>query len=147
MNPPLRGDADREAVRAGLEDGTIDFVASDHAPHSVLEKDVEFDLAAFGVVGLETTLGLMLRLVAEGGLSLPRALEVLTAAPARAFGLPGGRLALGAPADLVLIAPDRPWRVEPAKLHSRSTNTPFAGWELPGRAAATLLAGRFTHRL
>jgi dihydroorotase len=147
MNPPLRSAADREAVRRGLAEGIIDAVATDHAPHSVLEKLVEFDQAAFGVVGLETCLGIMLKLVDEGLLSLFQAINRLTAAPARVLGLPGGRLQEGGAADVVVIDPKRPWRVQPEAFLSRSRNTPFAGWELPGRAVLTLCSGRVTHRL
>jgi dihydroorotase len=147
MNPPLRSAADNEAVRRGLAEGVIDAVATDHAPHSVLEKLVEFDQAAFGVVGLETCLGVLLKLVDEGLLSLPQAITRLTAAPARVLGLPGGCLREGGSANVVVIDPKRPWRVEPDTFKSRSRNTPFAGWELPGRAVLTLCAGRVTYRL
>ncbi len=147
MNPPLRSEADRKAVRRGLAKGVIDAVATDHAPHSVLEKQVEFDRAAFGVVGLETALGIVLRLVEEGVLELRRALDALTAAPARALGLPGGTLAAGGPADVTVIDPALTWTVDPERFISRSANTPFAGVELPGRAVLTVCAGRVTHRL
>jgi dihydroorotase len=147
MNPPLRSAEDRQAVRNALAQGVIDLVATDHAPHSVLEKEVEFDLAAFGVVGLETSLGLMLKLVEERVLTLPELVERMSAAPARALGLAGGRLAKGAPADVTVIDTQRPWRVEPERFRSQSRNTPFAGWELPGRAVLTICGGRVTHRL
>lgn len=147
MNPPLRSEADREAVRRGLAKGVIDAIATDHAPHSVLEKQVEFDRAAFGVVGLETAVGIALKLVAEGVLSLTRAVEALSAAPAHILGLPGGALAAGGPADVTVIDPDRPWTVDPDKFLSRSANTPFAGLELPGRAVLTVCAGRVIHRV
>jgi dihydroorotase len=147
MNPPLRSAEDRQAVRNALAQGVIEVVATDHAPHSVLEKEVEFDRAAFGVVGLETSLGLMLKLVEEGVLTVAQLVQRMTSGPARILGLAGGRLAQGAPADVTVIDPRRPWRVEPAGFHSQSRNTPFAGWELPGRAVLTICGGRVTHRL
>jgi dihydroorotase len=147
MNPPLRTDRDRAALRQGLAEGVIDAVATDHAPHSELEKLVEFELAAFGVVGLETCLGVMLSLVEEGVLSLAQAIERLTAGPARVLGLPGGGLHTGLPADIVVIDPARPWTVEPEKFRSLSRNTPFAGRSMPGRAVLTITGGRVTHRL
>ena len=146
MNPPLRSAADREAVRKALAEGVIDAVATDHAPHSVLEKEVEFDLAAFGVIGLETSLGVMLKLVDEGVLSLKRMVEAMSAAPARILGVQGGRLEKGGPADVTVIDLKRVWQVEPAKFKSLSRNCPFAGWELPGKAVYTICAGRVIHR-
>jgi dihydroorotase len=143
--PPLRSEEDRATLRAALADGTIDCIATDHAPHAVQEKDVEFDRAAFGMTGLETALGLGLRLVAEGVLSLATLIHRLTAGAADCFGLPGGRLRRGAPADLVVFDPEGAWRVEPHKMQSRSHNTPFAGWELRGKVARTLVAGRTVH--
>jgi dihydroorotase len=113
----------------------------------VLEKDVEFDQAAFGVVGLETALGLMLELVQEGVIDLKRLVELMSAAPARALGLAGGRLEVGGPADITIIDPNRPWRVEPGAFLSKSANTPFAGRTLPGRAVMTICGGAITHRL
>ncbi len=147
MNPPLRSAEDRRAVQRGLAEGVIDLVATDHAPHSRLEKEVEFDQAAFGVVGLETALGVLLDLVEAGELSLFQLVARLTAAPAAALGLPGGVLREGQPADVVVFDPKRPWTVEPERFLSRSRNTPFAGRRLPGRAVLTLLGGRVTHRL
>jgi dihydroorotase len=147
MNPPLRSEADREAVRRGLAEGVIDAVATDHAPHSVLEKEVEFDRAAFGVVGLETALGVVLGLVEQGVLSLERALEAMSTAPARILGLPGGRLVKGGPADVTVIDPGLAWRVEPKEFYSLSRNTPFAGREMKGRAVLTICGGRVTHEM
>jgi len=147
MNPPLRSAADRQALRTGLAQGVIDMVATDHAPHSVLEKDVEFDGALNGVIGLETSLGLMLGLVREKVISLHQMVDMMSSAPARALGLPGGMLEEGAPADVTVIDPERSWRVEPQEFFSLSRNTPFAGWELIGRAAVTICGGRMTHRL
>lgn len=147
MNPPLRTQADGRALRRGLAEELIDAVATDHAPHSILEKEVEFDQAAFGVIGLETALGVVLQLVEEGHLSLHQAISRLTSAPAQALGLPGGRLQEGLPADVCVIDTSRPWTVDPGQFRSRSRNTPFAGQVLPGRAVLTLLSGRITHSL
>jgi len=145
MAPPLRGDEDLAALRAGLADGTIDAIATDHAPHQHDDKAVEFSSAADGVVGLETALGLSLRLVAEGVLDLPTMVRRLTTGPAGVLGLPVGTLAPGAPADVVVFddATDDP--VDPARFRSRSRNTPFAGWRLPGRVRRTLVDGRVVY--
>jgi len=142
MNPPLRSRTDVEAIREALADGTIDAIATDHAPHGVLEKQVEFDKAWNGVVGLETALGLTLGLVREGVLSLQRAISLLTDGPAKAFGLPGGHLAPGAPADIVVVEQDVEWTVDSARFFSRSRNTPFHGRRLTGRVAQTWVGGR-----
>ncbi len=142
MNPPLRSRTDVEAIREALADGTIDAIATDHAPHGVLEKQVEFDKAWNGVVGLETALGLTLGLVREGVLSLQRAISLLTDGPAKAFGLPGGHLAPGAPADMVVVEQDTEWTVDSARFFSRSRNTPFHGRRLTGRVAQTWVGGR-----
>ncbi len=144
MKPPLRSEADRLALLAGLADGTVDAIASDHAPHHADEKDVEFSLAPFGIVGLETTLPLCLdRLVKPGVVTLSRLVELLSTGPARALGVAGGTLAAGAVADLTVLRLDRTVTVNPARFRSKSRNTPFAGWKLRGRAVATALAGRF----
>ena len=145
--PPLRGPDDVAAVREGLADGTIDAVATDHAPQTVIEKDLEFDLAAFGMTGLETALSLVLELVAAEVLSLPDAICRMTAGPARALGLDAGTLAVGAPGDVVVIDPALRWTVEPARLQSKSKNTPFAGRVLEGRAVATFVGGHCRYRL
>lgn len=150
MKPPLRSEADRQALLAGLADGTIDAIASDHAPHHADEKDVEFDLAPFGILGLETTLALCLdRLVHPGLIGLPRLVELLSAGPARALGLDRragasgtGTLRPGSVADVTLFDPDGETTVIAAAFRSRSRNTPFDGWTLRGRPVATLLAGR-----
>ncbi len=143
MKPPLRSEADRQALLGGLADGTIDAIASDHAPHHPDEKDVEFSLAPFGIVGLETTLALCLdRLVRPEIVSLARLVELLSTGPARAYNLPGGTLAPGSPADVTLIDLGRPLRVDAAAFRSKSRNTPFGGWELTGAPAGTILGGR-----
>jgi len=146
MNPPLRGQADRAALVEGLLDGTIDAIATDHAPHTPEEKRVEFDSAPFGVVGLETALSVLLtRLVRPGLLSLMEVLRRLSTTPAAILGLAGGRLELDAPADLVLIDLDRRWTVDPAVFASKSRNTPFAGWELQGKAVMTIVGGEIKY--
>jgi dihydroorotase len=145
VNPPLRAAADREALRDALADGTIDAVATDHAPHSPVEKEVEFDLAAPGMVGLETALPLLLDLVAAGRLTPLAFAERLTAGPARAFGLEAGRLVEGGVADLVLVDPDRPWTCDAGALRSKSRNTPWLGRGLRGRAVLTMVGGRVVH--
>ena len=143
MNPPLRETADRDAIREGLRDGTIDCIASDHAPHHYDAKEREFDDAPNGIVGLETALGLAIReLVGTGLLSLPDLIARMSTAPARLFGLTGGTLAVGAPADVVIFDPDRRWVVRPEELHSRSVNSPFIGETLTGQADITLVGGR-----
>jgi dihydroorotase len=149
-NPPLRSEEDVAAVREGLADGTIDIIASDHAPHSVEEKDRPWDKAPFGVIGLETTLGVVLtHLVRPGLLTLNQAIEKLTLAPARIFGLDAlgaGSLKPGAEADLTLIDLDKKWKVDPARFYSKGRNCPFNGWELQGRAILTMIAGRIVAR-
>ncbi len=145
MAPPLRTRADVEVLRAALADGTIDAIATDHAPHHHDEKEVEFDQAANGVVGLETALPLALRLVAEGVCDLPTLVARMTVGPARVLGLPGGTLAPGAPADVTLVDPERRWKVEARGFRSKSRNTPFEGWEMTGRAVAVVVGGRLVY--
>jgi dihydroorotase len=143
MNPPLRGKEHVEAVIAGLVDGTIDVIASDHAPHSKEKKLQELDQAPFGVVGLETTLGLLItRLIEPGHLDWPAALAKLTINPARILGIPKGTLAPGADADITIIDPKARWKVNPAEFRSKSSNTAFTGMELTGRAETVIVAGR-----
>jgi dihydroorotase len=143
MNPPLREAADRDAMLAGIADGTVDVIATDHAPHHYDEKNVEFDRAPFGIVGLETAVSLSLdRLVHAGLIRLPRLVELMSTNPARILRVPGGSLAEGAPADITIIAPDLRVRVQSAAMRSRSKNTPFDGWELCGAVAATVVGGR-----
>jgi dihydroorotase len=143
MNPPLREAADRDAMIDGIADGSVDVIATDHAPHHYDEKKVEFDRAPFGIVGLETAVPLTLdRLVHTGRLRLTRMVELLSLNPARILNVPGGTLSEGAIADITIIAPDLTVRIEAAKLRSRSKNTPFDGWELRGGVAATLVGAR-----
>ncbi len=143
MNPPLREEADRQAMIDGLRDGTIDAIATDHAPHHADEKALEFDKAPFGIVGLETAIPLCVsRLIEPGLIDWPRLIDLLSAAPARILGLPGGTLAEGGPADITVIAPAAAVTVRAAALRSKSKNTPFDGWALKGAAAATIVGGR-----
>jgi dihydroorotase len=143
MNPPLREAADRDAMLAGIADGTVDVIATDHAPHHYDEKNVEFDRAPFGIVGLETAVPLSLdRLVHAGVIRLPRLVELMSTNPARILRVPGGSLTEGAPADITIIAPDLRVRVQASALRSRSKNTPFDGWDLRGGVAATVVGGR-----
>jgi dihydroorotase len=143
MNPPLRSEADREAVRRGVVDGTLDVIATDHAPHHYDEKEQAFDDAPFGIVGLETALGLSLtELVHSGLIDLPTLVERMSCAPARAFSLPGGTLAAGSPADVTLFHPDMEWTVDATRFLSMSRNTPFTGWKLRGRPVRTIVGGR-----
>ena len=145
MNPPLRSAEDRRAVQEALADGTIDCIATDHAPHSAVEKDLEFDAAANGIVGLETAFAVCLGLVRQGLLSERRLIEALTAAPARTFGLAAGSLAPGAPADVAVLDPAAEWRVEPERFHSKGRHTPWKGAALTGRCTHTLVDGRLVH--
>lgn len=142
VRPPLRPRADVDALRAALADGTIDAITSGHMPQSPVEKDEPFGRAAPGMIGLETTLGLALRLVDEGVITLVRAIELLSAGPMRALRRVGGQLVEGAPADVVVFDPLAKVRVDGDTLHSRSRNTPFLGQALPGRVVATLVGGR-----
>jgi dihydroorotase len=143
MNPPLREAADRDAMLEGLADGTVDVIATDHAPHHADEKLVEFDRAPFGIVGLETAVALVFdRLVHSGRIGLKRMIELLSVNPARVLNLPGGSLAEGQPADITILAPDATTTVRAAQLRSKSKNTPFDGWTLRGGVAATIVGGR-----
>ena len=147
MNPPLRTAVDREAVVAGLADGTIDVIASDHAPHVSEEKDVEFDNAAFGVIGMETSLGVVLTVLVNKGILTPaRMVEKMSVAPNRILGLPGGSLGPGSPADVTIIDPSVRWTVDPAQFFSKARNTAFVGMEVEGAAACTVLGGRVVYK-
>ncbi|MEW6543650.1 MAG: dihydroorotase [Nitrospirota bacterium] len=147
MNPPLRTWQDVHAIKEGLRDGTIDVIATDHAPHAAQDKQREFADAPFGIVGLETALPLTLALVEEGILPLEGAIAKLTTEPARVFSLAQGSLAPGADADLAIVDPERSWEVDPARFRSKSRNTPFAGWKVKGRVTATLVSGRIVYEL
>ena len=147
MSPPLREAADRESLREALRDGTIDVIATDHAPHHYDAKEREFEDAPNGIIGLETAFALgVTELVETGLLTLPELLLRMSTAPARVFGLGGGTLAVGAPADVVLLDPAARWTVDPSLFVSKSRNTPFAGRELTGRAELTIVGGRIVHR-
>jgi dihydroorotase len=146
MNPPLRTAADREAVIAGLADGTIDAIASDHAPHTPEEKDVEFDNAAFGVIGMETSLGVTLTVLVNKGIITPvQMVERMSAAPNRILGLQGGTLKTGSPADVTIINPTIKWKVDPTQFFSKARNTAFVGMEIEGAAVTTILGGRVVY--
>jgi dihydroorotase len=143
MAPPLRSEADRQALLAGLKDGTIDAIASDHAPHYVADLQVEFDAVPFGVVGLETAVPLAIEVLVHGGvLTLGEMIAKFTEGPARILNLPGGTLKEGAPGDVTLLNLERQYEVIPERFESRGRNTPFAGRKLRGCAAATVVRGR-----
>ena len=143
MNPPLREGADRDAMVSGIADGSVDAIATDHAPHHYDEKNVEFDRAPFGIVGLETAVPLSFdRLIHAGVIRLPRLIELMSVNPARILRIPGGSLSEGAPADITILAPDLKVRIDASALRSRSKNTPFNGWQLRGGVAATIVGGR-----
>ena len=145
MKPPLRSQKDREALLNGLADGAVDCIASDHAPHHADEKDVQFSMAPFGIVGLETTLSLCLdRLVRPGILSLPRLVHLLSTGPARVLGVEGGTLKVGSVADVTVFHPDAEVTLRASSFRSKGKNTPFDGWTLHGHPVATFLDGRRT---
>jgi dihydroorotase len=145
MNPPLRTNEDMLALKQGLVDGTIDVIATDHAPHAVQEKQLEFDSAPFGIVGFETALPLTLQLVHDGILSLEQAIDKLTRAPAKLFHLPVGSLSPGSLADVVIFAPEEEWVVDPEQFQSKSRNTPFGGISVKGKVKMTLVDGRLVY--
>jgi dihydroorotase len=143
MNPPLRSARDREAILEGLVDGTIEILCSDHAPHCDFEKEVEFDYAPFGITGLETELALsLMQLYHAKRLGLPELIAKYTVAPAQLLGLSKGTLSIGADADVTIFDPDREWVFEQTATASKSTNSPFFGWNLKGRAVATIVGGK-----
>jgi dihydroorotase len=147
MSPPLRTRADVEAIQAGLADGTLDCIATDHAPHSILEKEVEFDRAANGIIGLETAVGLSLELVRAGVLSLGQLIARLSTNPARILGVPGGTLQEGAQADITVLDLERRWTVDVEQFKSKSRNSPFHGREMIGRAVLTIVGGEIKFQL
>jgi dihydroorotase len=141
MNPPLRSSRDREAILEGLHDGTIDVIATDHAPHSSIEKDVEFDLAANGIIGLETSLPLSLRLVKNKVITMNDLVAKMSTNPGRITGLNSG-IKKGMPADITIIDPHVVYRIDADGFQSLSRNTPFDGWEMEGGAALTMVGGK-----
>jgi dihydroorotase len=148
MSPPLRTAADVEGIIAGIVDGTIDCIATDHAPHAPEKKMLELDRAPFGILGLETAVGLTVtRLVATGRIGWPRMIEGMSTLPARILGVDRGTLRPGAVADVTVIDPNLSWRVDAAAFRSKSVNSPFDGWTLQGRTVATIVAGRVKYRL
>ncbi len=147
MNPPLRTAQDREAVIEAIKDGTLDAIATDHAPHSILEKDIEFDQAANGIIGLETALPLALNLYRKGHINATRLVELLSANPARILGVRGGSLGVGAAADVTVIDPDLEFVFQEKDIVSKSKNSPFIGSKLKGRAVLTICGGRISHNL
>ena len=147
MNPPLRAEADKEAIKAALADGTLDAIATDHAPHSILEKELEFDTAANGIIGLETALPLSLALVRDKVIDERRLVELMAVNPAAILGIPAGTLSPGAAADITLIDPEREFVYSADQVISKSRNTPFLGWKLQGRAVVTMVGGAIRHNL
>jgi dihydroorotase len=146
MNPPLRSAADLEALRAAIADGTIDCIVSDHAPHAPEEKDVEFTHAPFGVIGLESTLPVLItQLIEPGVLTWPQAIATMTCRPARALGIQAGTLETGRPADATIIDPSTPWTIDSARFRSNSRNCPFHGWKVRGRALVAIVGGEIKH--
>jgi len=147
MNPPLRTRKDRAAIIEAIKDGTIDVIATDHAPHSVLEKDIEFDQAANGIIGLETSVPLALALFRKGHIDAFRLVELLSSNPARILGVGGGALGIGDAADIAVIDPEQRFILQEHDILSQSKNSPFIGSELQGKAVLTLCGGRITHNL
>lgn len=145
MNPPLRTQSDVDAIKAGLADGTIDCIATDHAPHAEWEKETEIDIAPFGIVGLETALPLSLRLVKEGILPLIDMVALLSNRPAAIFNLPGGKIAPGQQADVVLFDPEREWLFDPKKTESKGKNSPFNNTTLKGQNLLTIVGGNIVY--
>ncbi len=145
MNPPLRTEKDRQKIRSALQDGTLDAIATDHAPHSILEKNVEFDQAANGIIGLETSLPLTLELVREGVISENKMVELLSASPAHILGVPGGSLSVGVAADITVIDPEKTFVYTQETIVSKSSNSPFIGRTLQGKAVLTFVGGKLTY--
>lgn len=146
MSPPLRSERDRLALIVGLAEGVIDAIATDHAPHAAVDKEVEFDRAANGVIGLETALSVVLRLVNGSGLTLNRLLELFTYKPAAIVGLKKGSLEVGATADIVVFNPSESYTIDPAKFYSKSKNTPFGGMKVKGRVRFTIVGGKIVYQ-
>ncbi|MCK4436724.1 dihydroorotase [bacterium] len=142
MNPPLRTAGDVEAIKEGLKDGTIDVIATDHAPHTIVEKEVEYNLAPFGIIGLETALPLVLKAVEEGFLTLTDAIAKMSINPAKILGIGKGTLSVGADADVAIIDLSKERTVRPEEFQSKSRNSPFIGWKLKGVASTTIVGGK-----
>lgn len=145
MSPPLRAQRDVDAIKRGIADGTIDIIATDHAPHAVSDKQVEFNHACFGIVGLETALPLSLKLVQNKLITLQRMVEMLTSRPAHIFNLDHGTLSSGRNADIVIFDPDKKYKIDATLFKSKSKNTPFHGWEVQGQVVHTLVRGKIIH--
>jgi len=145
MNPPLRSDQDREAIRQGLGDGTIDVIATDHAPHASEEKEVEFDLAPNGIIGLETSVSISLKLVENNIITLPELVEKMSTNPARILGL-NNHLTVGNAADITIIDLEKSYRIDASRFQSLSRNTPFDGWAVMGKAVLTMVGGKIVYR-
>ena len=145
MSPPLRSNKDIEKIKEGLKDGTIDIIATDHAPHDITDKQVEYQNACFGIVGLETALPLSLKLVDEKILSLSDAIRKLTATPAQIFNLDAGNLSIGKEADVLIFNPDIKYSIDVSKFHSKSKNSPFDGWKVKGKVFHTLARGKIVY--
>ena len=146
MKPPLRTLRDVEAVRKGLREGVIDVIATDHAPHAQVEKEMEFDYAPFGIIGLETALPIALQLVDEGVLTVNEMVLKMSVKPAKLLNIDKGNLSIGAVADIAVIAPYETWVVDPAQLKSKGKNTPFEGWKMKGRVTHTIVGGKVVYK-
>jgi dihydroorotase len=149
MNPPLRAQVDVDALLDGIADGTLSILCSDHAPHANFEKEVEFDVAPFGIIGLETELGLFLDLLVNKHrkIDIVRLIEMYTVEPARLLKIDAGTLGVGVAADVTLIDPDLEWAVKVENFESESRNSPFEGWKLKGRAVRTIVGGETAWKL
>ena len=149
MNPPLRCQRDVDAIIEGIADGALSILCSDHAPHANFEKEVEFDLAPFGIIGLETELGIFIDLLVHKHrkIDIVRLIEMYTVEPARLLKLDAGTLSIGAQADVTLIDPNLEWTVNVDNFQSLSRNSPFHGWKLKGRAVRTIVAGKTVWKL
>ncbi len=145
MNPPLRTEEDRQAIRKGLADGTFDAITTDHAPHSVLEKELEFDQAANGIIGLETSLALAMALVRDGVIDANRLVELMSSTPARILKVQGGTIAIGTVADVTVIDPEKEFVYSEDSILSKGKNSPFIDWKLKGKAVLTIMGGKITH--
>ena len=145
MSPPLRTKKDVEHIKEGLSDGTIDIIATDHAPHDITDKQVEYQNACFGIIGLETALPLTLKLVDEKIFSMSDAIKKLTSAPTNIFNLNAGSLSLGKEADITIFNPSLEYSVDVSKFHSKSKNSPFDGWQVKGKVLHTLVRGKIVY--